>query len=83
MNTPNLDNEIDKLEAYRSNDILSEQGKELLAEFKEIKQAFSLTDVSGSFSQNDMQKFAAKCVVLGSGGKTMDELLKAFCYNDR
>ena len=46
MNTPNLDNEIDKLEAYRSNDILSEQGKELLAEFKEIKQAFSLNAVS-------------------------------------
>jgi len=46
MNTPNLDNEIDKLEAYKSNDILSEQGKELLLEFKEIKKAFSLHAVS-------------------------------------
>ena len=46
MNTPYLDNEIYKLETYEKNDILSEQGKELLAEFKTIKQAFSLHAVS-------------------------------------
>mgnify|MGYP003662282755 CR=1 FL=1 len=60
MNTPNLDNEIDKLEAYMSNDILSEQGKELLAEFKEIKQAFSLNDVGCSYFTKNIESRECK-----------------------
>ena len=43
MKTPNLDNEINKLEVYKSNDILSEQGEDLLKEFKEIKAKINYT----------------------------------------
>jgi hypothetical protein len=42
-----------------------------------------LSGVSGSFSQNDMENFAAKCMILGHNGKTTKELLKDFCDNDR
>jgi hypothetical protein len=49
MKTPNLDNEIDRLEVYKSNDILSEQGEDLLKEFKEIKEQLSLNSVVKSF----------------------------------
>jgi len=42
-----------------------------------------LSAVSGSFSQKDMENFAAKCIILGHGGKTTEELLKDFCDNDR
>ena len=45
-------------------------------------QALTLTDVSGSFSQNDMENFAAKCMILGSNSKDIKELLKGFCDND-
>ena len=47
------------------------------------KEQLTLTDVGGSFSQNDMENFAAKCMILGSGGKDTKELLKDFCDNDR
>jgi len=49
MKTPNLDNEIDKLEVYKSNDILSERGEDLLKEFKEIKEQLNLSGVVKSF----------------------------------
>lgn len=39
--------------------------------------------VSGSFSQKDMENFAAKCMILGNDGKTTKELLQDFCDNDR
>tara|TARA_R110002096_G_scaffold127485_4_gene275361 strand:- start:756 stop:1025 length:270 start_codon:yes stop_codon:yes gene_type:complete len=41
-----------------------------------------LSGVSGSFSQNDMENFAAKCMILGSNSKDIKELLKGFCDND-
>ena len=50
---------------------------------KDYKKQLTLTDVGGSFSQNDMENFAAKCMILGSGGKDTKELLKDFCDNDR
>lgn len=48
--------------------------------FDQILRLFS---VSGSFSQKDMENFAAKCMTLGHGGKTTKELLQDFCDNDR
>ena len=56
---------------------------ELLTMFYEHQKQLTLTDVGGSFSQNDMENFAAKCMILGSGGKDTKELLKDFCDNDR
>ena len=46
------------------------------------KEQLTLTDVGGSFSQNDMKNFAAKCMILGSNSKDIKELLKGFCDND-
>ena len=42
----------------------------------------SLFNVSGSFSQKDMENFAAKCMIFGNRGKTTTELLREFCDND-
>ena len=50
-------------------------------EWLEAKQLI-LSGVSGSFSQNDMENFAAKCMILGSNSKDIKELLKGFCDND-
>ena len=50
---------------------------------EQLTKQLTLTDVGGSFSQNDMENFAAKCMILGSGGKDTKELLKDFCDNDR
>ena len=50
---------------------------------KYADQQLILSGVSCSFSQNDMENFAAKCMILGSGGKDTKELLKDFCDNDR
>lgn len=47
--------------------------------YEQLRQHF----VSGSFSQKDMENFAAKCMLLGCGGKTTKELLQDFCDNDR
>lgn len=46
------------------------------------KQALNIPIVSGSFSHKHMENFAAKCMMLGHGGKTPKELLKIFCDND-
>ena len=47
--------------------------------YEQLRQHF----VSGSFSQKDMENFAAKCMILGHGGRTTKELLQDFCDNDR
>jgi hypothetical protein len=54
-----------------------------LYRFMEDYAQLRLSAVSGSFSQKDMENFAAKCMILGHGGKTTEELLKDFCDNDR
>jgi hypothetical protein len=46
------------------------------------EQLLDLFAVSGSFSQKDMENFAAKCMILGHRGKTTKELLQDFCDND-
>ena len=48
-----------------------------------LDEALTIPAVSGSFSQKDMENFAAKCMTLGHGGKTTKELLQDFCDNDR
>jgi len=47
--------------------------------YEQLRQHF----VSGSFSQKDMENFAAKCMLFGHQGKTTSQLLKDFCDNDR
>ena len=54
-----------------------------IAELEAENKALSMSGVSDSFSQKDMENFAAKCMILGHGGKTTEELLKDFCDNDR
>ena len=49
---------------------------------KYADQQLILSGVSGSFSQNDMENFAAKCMILGSNSKDIKELLKGFCDNE-
>lgn len=42
------------------------------------EQFLRLFAVSGSFSQKDMENFAAKCILLGHGGKTTKELMDKY-----
>ena len=49
MKTPNLDYEIERLSLLERTNDLSEYGKELIAEYKAIKQALSLHNVVGSY----------------------------------
>jgi len=53
METKRLDGEIDRLEAYKSNDVLSEHGIELLNEFKAIKQVLKLQVVAITLPSNE------------------------------
>ena len=46
MKTPNLDHEIERLNLLERTNDLSEYGKELITEYKAIKQALSLHNVS-------------------------------------
>jgi hypothetical protein len=46
MKTPNLDHEIERLTLLERTNDLSEYGKELITEYKAIKQALSLHNVS-------------------------------------
>ena len=46
MKTPNLDHEIERLSLLERTNDLSEYGKELITEYKSIKQALSLHNVS-------------------------------------
>ena len=46
MKTPNLDHEIERLNLLERTNDLSEYGKELIAEYKAIKKALSLHNVS-------------------------------------
>ena len=45
MNTPRLDEKINDLEMLNSSDELNDKGKELLNEFKAIKQALNILSV--------------------------------------
>jgi hypothetical protein len=46
MNTPSLDHEIERLNLLERTNDLSEYGKELITEYKAIKKALSLQNVS-------------------------------------
>jgi len=46
MKTPNLDHEIERLNLLERTNDLSEYGKELITEYKAIKEALSLHNVS-------------------------------------
>tara|TARA_R110002012_G_C11180393_1_gene556975 strand:+ start:244 stop:498 length:255 start_codon:yes stop_codon:yes gene_type:complete len=46
MKTPNLDHEIERLNLLERTNDLSEYGKELITEYKAIKKALSLHNVS-------------------------------------
>ena len=46
METPNLDHEIERLNLLERTNDLSEYGKELITEYKAIKKALSLHNVS-------------------------------------
>jgi hypothetical protein len=46
MKTPNLDHEIQRLEAFENEDDLSEYGKELLTEYEAIKKQLRIGIVS-------------------------------------
>jgi hypothetical protein len=61
MKTPNLDNEINKLEVYKSNDILSEQGEDLLKEFKEIKAKINYTQCCEPLKEKEGMTFDDWC----------------------
>ena len=50
--------------------------------YQKLKKAFDLPIVIDTFSQNDMENFAAKCMLNGANGKLMSELLQDFCDND-
>jgi hypothetical protein len=53
-------------------------------DYEELEwELLNLFNVSGSFTENDMENFAAKCMIFGNNGKTTDVLLKEFCENDR
>lgn len=60
----------------------AEFGAKKLKEVQDLVKKLTLSGVSGSFSQNDMENFAAKCMILGSNSKDIKELLKGFCDND-
>ena len=60
MKTPNLDNEINKLEVYKSNDILSEQGEDLLKEFKEIKAKINYTQCCEEVCDCEFERIDSK-----------------------
>lgn len=65
-------------------DKISQNGMILIAErFRQLEpKQCDIPIVIDTFSQNDMENFAAKCMVLGSNGKEMNELLQDFCDND-
>ena len=48
MKTPNLDREINDLAYYENNDELTEQGKNTINEFREIKEQLILSGVTFS-----------------------------------
>jgi len=52
MKTPNLDREINDLAYYENNDELTEQGKNTINEFREIKEQLNLCGVVESFYCN-------------------------------
>ena len=56
---------------------------EFLSDVENEVKKIRIGAVSDTFSQKDMENFAAKCMILGHGGKTTEELLKDFCDNDR
>ena len=70
MKTPELDKEIDRHEAYKSNDMLSNRGERMLTEFKAIKQVLTLTDVVScftcKFNNNDGKKEPICCHCSGN-----------------
>jgi hypothetical protein len=51
METPNLDNLINDLETYDRMDMLSDNGRNQLNEYRKIKQALRIHDVVGRSGQ--------------------------------
>jgi len=51
MKTPNLDREINDLSYYETNNELTDQGRNTIAEFREIKEQLSLHSVSSHREQ--------------------------------
>jgi hypothetical protein len=51
METPNLDNLINDLETYDRMDMLSDNGRNQLNEYRKIKQALRIHDVVGRSEQ--------------------------------
>lgn len=73
METPNLDHEIERLNLLETTNDLSEYGKELIAEYKAIKQALSLHNVVGQSEQLHTEVFnlANKLAINGYGNEAV------------
>jgi len=60
MKTPNLDREINDLSYYETNNELTDQGRNTIAEFREIKEQLRLHSVSNSVAA-DCAEFCVRC----------------------
>ena len=60
MKTPNLDREINDLSYYETNNELTDQGRNTIAEFREIKEQLRLHSVSNSVA-TDYAEFCVRC----------------------
>ena len=80
MKTPNLDHEIQRLNLLERTNDLSEYGKELITEYKAIKEALSLHNVS---QQRELLKkwwkyFDKESVAVNCNDEEREEVINDF-----
>ena len=76
MKKPNLDREINDLAYYENNDELTEQGKNTINEFREIKEQLILYGVVKSFYcyeelDEKLPRCSKQCVVCRSASRNL------------